>query len=330
MTTAPSSHTRGYVIAVTAATVWSTTAIFIGYLSTRYHLPPLVLAFWRDLFAAVGLWSGTCLLSPRLLALPDVRKHLFFFVLYGFILAIFNALWTTSVALNGAAVATVLAYSSPAYTALLGWRLFGEQLNAVKIAAVCLSIIGCALVSGAHSLAAWQVNPLGIGVGLLAGVAFAAYSLFGKASSQRGVEAWTAMLYTFSFAAFFLLLLQRPETIFWLGSAAAGWGVLILLAVGPTIGGYGLYTVSLTYLPASVANLIATLEPPMTALLAFIFLGEKMTGTQLAGGGTILLGVLLLRAGEVKGKPARGQPFPNAAPPTIPHVRGSEPPTASG
>jgi drug/metabolite transporter (DMT)-like permease len=77
-----------------------------------------------------------------------------------------------------------------------------------------------------------------------------------------------------------------------------GWGVLLLLAVGPTIGGYGLYTVSLTMLPAATANLIVTLEPAMTAVLAFIVLGERLATLQLAGGGLILSGVILLRVGE--------------------------------
>ncbi len=299
----PPSSRRGYAIALIATVLWSTTAIFIGYLSTNYHVPPLVVAFWRDLFVALGVGAGLRLLEPGLLVPPAVRRHLGFFVLYGFTLASFNALWTTSVALNGAAVSTVLAYSSPALTALLGWRLFGERLNAAKIVAVGLSITGCILISGAYSLAAWQVNPLGIALGLLAGGAFAAYSLFGKASSRRGINAWTAMFYSFSFGTLFLLLLQRPATIFWLGANATGWGILVLLAVGPTLGGYGLYTLSLTYLPASVASLIATLEPPLTAGLAFLLLGERLTGLQLAGGGLILLGVLSLRVGKASDAP---------------------------
>jgi len=300
------SLTRGYLIAFIGTAIWATTAIFIRYLSTHFQLPPLVLAFWRDLFAAASLWVGLGIFNRRLLVPPDLRKHLLFLVLYGLVLATFNAVWTTSVALNGAGVSTVLVYSSPAFTALCGWRLFGERLNVSKVAAVVLSIIGCALISDAYHLAAWRVNPLGIVVGLLSGLLFSAYSLFGKASARRGLSAWTATVYTFSLAACFLLLLQRPATILWLGSSAAGWGTLLLLAMGPTIGGYGLYTVSMAYLPASVANLIATLEPSITALLAFLFLQERMTTVQLAGSGLILLGVVLLRLGELKSDRARG------------------------
>jgi len=65
----------------------------------------------------------------------------------------------------------------------------------------------------------------------------------------------------------------------------------------PTIGGYGLYTVSMKYLPAGTANLISTLEPPMTALIAYLLLQEQMTGVQIVGGLLILTGVVLVRVG---------------------------------
>jgi len=294
------STTRGYTIALVGIALWSTTAVFIRYLSEQYHLPPLVLAFWRDLFVTLSLALGLGLVRRSLLAPAGLRRHLPFLLLYGLVLAVFNALWTTSVSLNGAAVSTVLAYSAPAFTALLGWRLFRERLNAAKIGAVVLCIAGCVLVAGAYDLAAWQVNPVGIAVGLVAGLAFAGYSLMGKAAAQRGLSAWTSMVYTFGFATCFLLLLQRPATILWLGPHLAGWGVLALLAVGPTVGGYGLYTLSLEYLPASVASLLATLEPPLTALWAYLVLAERLTGVQLIGTGVILAGVVLLRIGEIR------------------------------
>ena len=47
--------TRGYSIAVAAAAILSTTAIFIRYLTQTYHIPALVLAFWRDAFVALTL-----------------------------------------------------------------------------------------------------------------------------------------------------------------------------------------------------------------------------------------------------------------------------------
>jgi drug/metabolite transporter (DMT)-like permease len=52
------------------------------------------------------------------------------------------------------------------------------------------------------------------------------------------------------------------------------------------------------FIPATTANLIATLEPVMTAVWAYFFLSEMLAGSQLFGGLLILAGVILLRASE--------------------------------
>jgi drug/metabolite transporter (DMT)-like permease len=297
--------TKGYLIGLVGTFLWSSTAVFIRYLVVTFQLPSMVLAFWRDFLVFAFLLFVYAAVRPQLLRIG--RAHLKFLLSYGFLLSLFNAAWTFSVALNGAAISTVLVYSSAAFTALLGWRIFGESFGPWKILAIILSLAGCVLVSGAWSASAWQVNPVGIAIGLISGGAFAAYSLFGKAASNRGISPWTTLLYTFGVAAAFLLLYNllpaawpggTTQNLLWLGSSLVGWAVLVTLAIGPTVGGYGLYTVSLTYLPASVANLIATLEPALTAGLAFLFLGERLTSIQLYGSLMILAGVVLLRLRE--------------------------------
>lgn len=303
-TDSASRLTKGYVICVCATVSWAFTAIFISYLSVNYALPALVLALWRDVIVASAFTLGYLILSPQRLRME--RKHLGFLVLYGLVLAVFNTLWTYSVAFNGAAVSTVLAYSSAAYTALLAWRLLGEPLSRVKVLAVVLGLSGCALVAGAYNPQAWQVNPFGILTGIFSGLAFAAYSLMGKFASNRAVHTSTALTYSFAFAAAFLLIFNVAASLtpggaplsdlFWLGSSLSGWGVLVLLAIGPTIGGYGLYTLSLTYLPASVANLIAMMEPAITAALAYALLGERMNTPQIIGGVMIISCVVIVRA----------------------------------
>jgi len=107
----------------------------------------------------------------------------------------------------------------------------------------------------------------------------------------------TATLFLFAYhTAFELITGGAPlANLFWLGSSATGWGILALLGLGPTIGGYGLYTLSLSYLPMSVASLIATLEPAFTAMLAYAFLAERMTVSQIGGSLLILVSVIVLR-----------------------------------
>ena len=310
---APASPTfaassRGYGIALASAAVLSTTAIFIRYLTETFAMPALVLAFWREALVAAILVPVLGLLRPGLLRAG--RRHLPYLATFGAVLAAFNALWTLSVALNGAAVSTVLVYSSAGFTAILGRYLLGETLDWSKILAVGLSLTGCALVSGASDPAAWRTNALGILAGVLSGLGYAAYSLLGRSASLRGLNSWTTLLYTFAFAACFLLAANllpagtipgtapTPAGLLWLGDSVRGWGILFLLAAGPTAGGYGLYVLSLTHLPSSVANLVATLEVAFTALLAYVLLGERLTLLQTAGGLLIVAAVVLLRLRE--------------------------------
>lgn len=297
--------TRGYATALASAAILSTTAIFIRYLTQTYQMPPLLLAGWRALFVVGTLLPVFGWRRPLLLRLP--RRHLPALALYGLVLAAFNGLWTLSVALNGAAVATVLAYSSAAFTALLARWLLHERLDWAKLVAVTLCLAGCVLVAGALNPAAWAANPLGILTGVGTGLGFAVYSLMGRATARHGLNPWTVLLYTFAFAAVFLFGVNLlpgaalpgtaavPADLFWLGSAWLGWGILIVLAAGPTVAGFGLYNVSLSLLPSSVANLILTSEPAFTAVLAYVLLGERLTGVQILGSTLIMGGVLFLR-----------------------------------
>ena len=300
--------TRGYLICLVGTVIWSTTGIILRYLTVTYQIPPLVLAYWRDLFLSIFLALLFLVVNRSLLRIE--RKHFTFFILYGLTVALFNSVWTYSVALNGAAVSTVLAYSSAAFTAVLGRWLYGEALGKAKILAVSLSLLGCVFVAGAYDPTTWQLNPWGILTGIVSGLMFAFYSLMGKGSSNRGINPWSALLYSFFFASCFLLLLNTAAAGFkgstlaaelgWLGTQWKGWLVLLLLAVGPTLGGFGLYTVSLAYLPASVANLIATLEPASTAVLAYFLLGEVLTVPQWLGAVMIIASVILLGFTERK------------------------------
>jgi drug/metabolite transporter (DMT)-like permease len=306
-----SSFTRGYIIALIATILWSTTGPIISYLNKTYALPSLVLAFWRDLFVSLGMIGGLLIFSRARLRLS--RGHWVFMVLYGLTVAIFNSMWTFSVQFNGAAVATVLAFSSPAMTAILSRIVFKETFNRVKIISILLSLIGTILVSGAADPSAWRLNPAGIIFGLLTGLFFAFYNLEGKVASDRQIDSWTALLYSFGAATIFLFLFNIGMNTFnkespfanflWLGESIPGWVILFLLGVAPTLGGFGLYTLSIRYLSPTVANLIATLEPALTAIWAYLFLNEILGGVQFTGSLFIFTGVILLRLGE-KPQPA--------------------------
>ena len=285
-----SRTTKGYVIALVGITIWSTTGVLIGYLVTHYPLPALLLALWRNVLVCAAL--GPALLLVRRSVLRVSRAHLGFFVGYGLVLAVFNSIWVLSVQANGAAVATVLAYSSAGFTAILALWLFQEPLGVPKAAAIILSLVGSVLVSKAYSGEMWRLNPLGIATGLLSGLLFAAYTLLGKEAARRQLNPWASMLYSFAFGAVFIAVFNLIPFVpgaagsvaaLWPRLPADGWLILIFLSMGPTVLGFGLYNTAMNYLQAGIANLLATLEPAMTAAQAYLFLHERLTLLQIVG-----------------------------------------------
>jgi drug/metabolite transporter (DMT)-like permease len=278
----------------------------ISYLNRTYNLPSLVLAFWRDLSVVLGLLIFFTVFKRDRLRLD--RSHWSFFILYGLTLSLFNSMWTFSVQFNGAAIATVMAFSSPAMTAVLAYFIFKEQINGVRLSSIVMSLLGTALVSGAVDPVAWKVNASGIVFGLLTGLFFACYTLLGKTSSNKSIDSWTTMLYGFSSAVFFLFVFnllmngftRQPllSNFLWLGSSVSGWAILIFLGIGPTVGGFGLYLMSLGYLPATIANLIGALEPAFTVIWAYLIFHEQLTFIQLIGSLLVFASIILLRLGE--------------------------------
>ena len=293
---------RGYLIAMVGVIIWSTAGVFIGYLITTYRMPALVLALWRNLLVCVALLPSLVIVDRSLLRI--VAGQLRFFVFYGFILAVFNSIWALSVQFNGAAVATVLAYSSAGFTAILARGLFKEKLGPAKIAAIVLSLSGCVLVSNAYSPTMWTLNPLGIVTGLGSGILFAAYTLMGKETARRSLSPWTAMLYAFGFGTVFVLLFNLIPGLpgaadstpaLWPQLPLDGWLILAFLSAGPTLLGFGLYNTSMRYLPASIVNLLATTEPALTAVEAYLFLNERLTPVQIVGALIILSAVAIVQ-----------------------------------
>ncbi len=213
------NSSTGYLIGLSATVFLSFTGILISYLNRIYSLPSLVLAFWRDCFVALGLIIVFSLFSRNRFRLD--RSLWAFFILYGLTLSLFNSMWTFSVQFNGAAIATVLAFSSPAMTAVLAHFILKEQINGVKLSSILLSLLGTVLVSGAVDPSAWKVNASGIVFGLLTGLFFACYTLMGKTSSNKSIDPWTTMLYGFSSAVFFLFLFNLVMNV--AGRQASFW-----------------------------------------------------------------------------------------------------------
>jgi len=286
-------HSRGYLLALASTLVFSTTGILIKYILVNFTLPPTTLAFWRSGIVSLTTLVALKLFRPAWLHLH--RRDVPFYLGYGLIgVALSQTLWVSSVSLNGAALATVLFYVSPAFVTLYSKLFFREPITRAKKAALILVLLGCALVSQVYDATQFRLGLPGVLCGLASGLVYSGYTLFSKEATRRH-HPWVAMAYAFAVGTLFLSLTQWRGNLLALGNNGKGWGVLALLALGPTLGGYGLYTLSLRDLPAAVASLILPLELVFTAIIAFLVFGEILYPLQIVGAALIILSILLLR-----------------------------------
>ena len=292
----------GYIYAAIATSCLAMTSLFIRELTVTYNIPALVLAFWRNLLAISILVVFLLIFKRDLLRIE--RRHLPFMMLYGLGVILFNITWTLSVVANGPSVATVIVYSSVPFTAILAFWLIREPVRLPKVIAIALTLIGCTMVSLTNFSVKLDWGSLIIG--LASGLTYAIFTIFSRKAGQKGINPWTAFIYSFFFATVYVGLMNvfpikfipgqaaTPSAIF-LNMPILGWILLFGLATISTIIGFGAYNSSLVHLPAATANMFMTLEPIITSVLAFFLFHERLSGVQIFGGLLVVGAVLWIR-----------------------------------
>jgi DME family drug/metabolite transporter len=276
-----------------AAALWATLGVIYNYLAGAYGLPPLAVAAFRAGLGGLLLLAGLAILRRSWLRLS--RRGLQVVVLYGiFGIALFYATYINAILSVGVAVAAVLLYTAPAWVAVIAWRFLGERLTRMHLAALLLALVGTALVAEIYRPETLRLNALGIVWGLLAGLTYGLWSVFNKIGVKH-TNPWTLQCYGMLIGSVVLLVVQPLTPIAGVLRSPGAVAWLLVLAVGPTVGASVAYAAGVRTVPVSVASLVATLEPVLAALLAYLVLGETLSIGQMVGGGLILLAVWLLR-----------------------------------
>ncbi len=286
-------RSTGTVAVLLAASLFATSGTIIKHLIQGYGLQPLTVVAVRISLAALMMFGFLGVLDRKLLRIQ--ARDVPFFVLFGLVcVAGFQACWAYAVSLIDVGVATVLNYTAPAWAALFAWPLLGERINRRKGLALLLTGAGVALIVRIFDAGFLSLNRAGLLWGLGSGVSYGLYGIFVRRALRR-YSFWTVITYAFAVAALFLLATQSASSI---ASAFAQPGAalwLVIAALLPTVAGYALYTFGLRYLEATVATIVATIEPVMATLWAALFLGELLTWPQVVGGGLVIAGVVALQ-----------------------------------
>jgi DME family drug/metabolite transporter len=271
---------------------WGTSGSVMTVLAERAAADPLLVGGARLWLAAVLLLVATSVTRRPLAVAPGDRWRC---VAMGACMAGYQAAFFPAVTLSGIAIVALIAIcSAPLAIAALAPWLLGERLGRSARLALGLGVIGAALLVAAPG---GRVDPSarfagGVGLALVAGLAYALYVLAAKASLMRSAPLpVTALTFTVGAVLLTPALLWTEAPV---AQLARGWPWLLYLGAIATAGAYALYTAGLRRVPASIAG-IATLLEPLTATI----LGIALFGERLGVGGALGAALLLAALGLV-------------------------------
>lgn len=282
----------GYGLVVAAVTLWSLNASVARTLLDD-GLSAARLSQLRSLGAWLLLVALVATLRPALLRVE--RSHvpqLAFLGIAGF--AAVYATYFVAIERLQIGVALTLEYLAPLL--LLGylWLVLGRRLAPGLWGAMALSLVGCFLVVRAYDPG--SLDALGIAAGIGAAVSYAIY-LAGSERAGRIHEPATTLVWAFGFASLFWLVVQPPWS-FPFEQLENGDDLLLagFVIVGGTLVPFGCMVTALRHVPAARAAIVATLEPVLSALFAFLIHDEGLAAIQVAGGLMVLAGVVWVQA----------------------------------
>ena len=195
------------------------------------------------------------------------------------------------------ALTLLVFYLYPAGVAVLSTAFFGERLDALRWAALGISLGGMGLVvAGAGDLG--QLDVLGVVLAFLAATMQVFYVLAARHGFARVPGPHAAAL-TMGGAFLLYLVIALPiGRLDALGQPVASGAALLPVVLAGVVGA-GVPTVSfivgIRRLGASPAAILATLEPVVGVALAAWLLSELPTAVQLVGGAFILGAAILLQ-----------------------------------
>jgi len=261
--------------------LWSTG----GFMVKIIPWPPLVLAGIRSGIAAIVIY---CYDRPSNLRFG---KYTLGGAICYAVMVIFFVI-ANKMTTSGNAI--LIQYTAPVYVAIFGFSFLGEKSTKMDWGIILLMLLGLGLFFfDKLSFTSFWGNI----AALIAGFGFAGTTLFMR-KQKLGRPIDTVLLgnlLTFMISIPFIMNDITFEVKPWLGIAYLG---IIQLGLS-----YIIFSTAIKYVSALDAIIYPVIEPIFNPILAFLFLGEMMSGNAQFGGALVLTGVVgrgLLQATQIK------------------------------
>ena len=280
----------GYLEAIAAASLWGSSGIFSVHLF-RMGVPPESVALLRPVVGALLLVAVFAVLRPASLRVS--RSGLLMLGLGGGgAVAIFQLAYQLSTDAVGVPTTVALLYLAPAVVVVAAGPLLGEWPTRTRAVLVVVTLVGVWLsVAGAEGVPA-AFGSAGLAWGGLAGLSYAAYTLFGRFASARYGATPTVVYSTIGACVVLTVTLLSTDGAIELPDTATAWAVLVVFGATTIALAQFLFFDALARIEASRASLATAIEPVVAAILATLLLDQ---GLRSLG----WIGIMLVVAGVV-------------------------------
>lgn len=190
------------------------------------------------------------------------------------------------------AVAAILLYLAPSMVVLMSALFWKAPVTRRKLAALLLSLLGCALVSGivgGELTASWR----GLAFGIASAFCYATYTVFAHYGLAH-YDSYTMIYWTFVFAGLGSFVFFNWNTLASAIATPAGLCGASGLVVVATVLPYLFYTKGLEGVESGKASILANVEPVTAALLGVVLFRESLSAWVLLGVSCVLIGAMLL------------------------------------
>jgi drug/metabolite transporter (DMT)-like permease len=257
-------------------------------------IPGSVIAWWRLVGSSILWWvvlhvrrarTGRPLPSAATWKLAVVPA-LFFGINISFT---FNALTRTSIA-----HADFIAAMSPLVTMPLGFLIFRERPQWKALGWGVLSIVGIAIVlfnGPAKGVATWQGDVLAA----LGMAGLACYLVTAKYARAKGVETFDLMALVMPMA----LITATPVVLVIAGDQLwplswKAWTAIAILSVMTGMVAHGLLVFAHPRVPIATMSTMQVSQPALSAVWAWLLLGEAIAPAQIPGMALVIIGLALV------------------------------------
>lgn len=274
----------------TAGVLWGTIGVFVkqlaslgadgNYISILRMGSALIITF-----IAAFMRYGTKIFTAD-------RKILFPCALMGVISnGAFNIFYTYSIRLNGMAVACILMYSAPVFTAIASRLIFREKFSFLKVFALAVNILGCVLTVTGGDISGNNIELSGVLAGLATGFCYGMAAVFARLAGEKA-EPLVMSVYGYFFALAFLLIFARTD----FSPVSAGvLGTGFLFGLIPTAFAYMVYYIGLKKVrDTSRVPVIASIEPVTAVVIGMLLYNEHLGTVNVIGVAVVLFSIIIM------------------------------------